>query len=388
MSGTSADGIDAVLAEVRGSGPAIRARLLAWVHRPFQKKLRRRVLAACFRGSTAEVCELNFLLGGHFARAALAVMRKAGCPPGRIAVIGSHGQTIHHLPGGRPPSTLQVGEPAVIAERTGIPTIADFRVADMAAGGQGAPLVPFADWVLLRDGTRPRIVQNLGGIANLTFLPPGAGLESVTAFDTGPGNLLLDGAVRELSGGRRAMDREGRMAARGRVSEGLLRELLRHPFLRRRPPKTTGREAFGEAYLQEVLRAARKLRLDGPDLLATLTEYTAVTIAEACHRFVFPRLAPVGKRLLQMIVGGGGARNPSLLARLRFHLAGVEILTHADFGIPDQAKEALAFALLARETLHGRPSNVPSATGARHPVVLGKLIAVPDSSPHHDPRSF
>src|SRR5882762_1021558 len=261
MSGTSADGIDGVVAQISGSGRRLQARVVAQIHTPFARRLREHILRVSLHGKVAEICELNFELGEYFARAALAVIRKARLKPEAIAAIGSHGQTIHHLPNARAPSTLQIGEPAVIAERTGITTIADFRVRDMAAGGQGAPLVAYADWALFTDDRRPRIVQNLGGIGNLTFLPPRARLEDVVAFDTGPGNMVIDAVVTTRSCGRQRYDRNGRWAARGKVSEKLLAQMMLHPFLRRRPPKTTGREEFGHKFVQRVLAIARRLHL-------------------------------------------------------------------------------------------------------------------------------
>jgi anhydro-N-acetylmuramic acid kinase len=404
MSGTSADGIDAVVAALRGQGRGLRATLRAHVHTPFAARLRQRVLHACLHGTVAEICELNFALGECFADAALAAIHKAGLKPAQITAIGSHGQTVHHLPNARLPSTLQIGEPCVIAERTGITTVADFRVRDMAAGGQGAPLVPYTDWALFTDKTCPRIVQNIGGIGNLTFLPPGAGVSDVLAFDTGPGNMIMDAVMTTLTKGRRAYDREGRLAARGKVSEALLAECMKHPYVRRRPPKTTGREEFGEMFVRWFLSLARKLRLDDADIVATATAFTAESIVEAYRRFVFPNLAPALLAKLRIILGGGGAKNLTLVRMLRQRLAhdlrvhrvaavdasadgpqrrdgrggetarnSIEILTHADFGIPDSAKEALAFAILAHATLHGRPSNVIGSTGARRSVVLGKI---------------
>jgi anhydro-N-acetylmuramic acid kinase len=373
MSGTSADGIDAVVAEIAGSGRGLRARVAAHTHRAFPDALRRQILRVCLHGTVAEICELNFVLGEHFARATLAAIRKAGLRPADIAGIGSHGQTIHHLPNAATPATLQIGEAAIIAERTGITTVADFRVREMAAGGQGAPLVPYADWTLFTDRARPRIVQNIGGIGNLTFLPPRAALEEVLAFDTGPGNMVMDAAVAALSSGKQSYDHDGRWAAQGKVSDKLLREMMRHPFLRRRPPKTTGREEFGEMFLQPALAAARRLQLKAEDIIATLTAFTAASIADAYRRFVFPRLKATERAKLQIILGGGGARNRTLREMLRQQVGGGELLTHEDFGIANAAKEALAFAILAHETLLGRPSNVPSATGARRPVVLGKI---------------
>ncbi len=375
MSGTSADGIDAVVAAIAGSGRGLRARVVVHVHRAFAPALRRRILRAALQGTVPEICELNFVLGEHFAAAAVAAIKAAGIRSNSVSAIGSHGQTLHHLPYAKKPSTLQIGEPAIIAERTGITTIADFRVGDMAAGGQGAPLVPYADWVLFTDPSRPRVVQNLGGIANLTFLPPKADARQVRAFDTGPGNMVLDGVVTALTNGRMTLDRHGKWAIRGRVSKQLLAKLMTHPFLKRLPPKTTGREDFGEPYIQEVLKWGRRFRLSDVDLIATVTAFTAASIADAYDRFVFPKLLRRTKARLQIILGGGGAKNPVLRRALTAAVNGAEVLTHEDFGIANEAKEALAFAILAHETLLGRPSNLPSATGARRPVVLGKIIA-------------
>jgi len=374
MSGTSADGIDAVVAEITGSGRQLRTRVLSHTHHPFPSVLRQHILRVCLHGTVAEICELNFALGEQFARAALAVIRRAKLKPRDIAAIGSHGQTIHHLPNARTPSTLQIGEPAVIAERTGITTVADFRARDMAAGGQGAPLVPYADWVLFTDDTRPRIVQNIGGIGNLTFLPLRAELGDVIAFDTGPGNMVIDALVTAVTHGQRTYDRDGRLAARGIVSEGLLAELMAHPFLRRRPPKTTGREEFGETFAGRMLVSARRLRLRTEDMVATATALTAASIADAYRRFVFPQLEAAELGRLQIILGGGGAKNPTLRRMLARQIGAGELLTHEDFGIANAAKEALAFAILAHETLLGEPGNVPNATGARRAAVLGKIV--------------
>ncbi len=374
MSGTSADGIDAVVVEISGRGHDLRVRLVAHRQQSFSEKLRRHILDVCLHGHVAEICELNFLLGEHFARAALAVIRQAGLQPGDIAVIGSHGQTIHHLPRAKTPATLQIGEPSVIAERSGVTTVADFRVRDMAAGGQGAPLVTYVDWALQTDPVRPRILQNIGGIGNLTFLPPRARLDQVFAFDTGPGNMVIDAVVASLSSGRLSYDRNGRWAARGTVSGKLLAELMAHPYFRRRPPKTTGREEFGEPFVRTLLASARRLRLRDADIVSTVTAFTAASIADAYERFVFPRLTPAERHQLQIILGGGGTKNAALRRMLSNRIAPVSLLTQDDLGNSNAAKEALAFAILAHQTLHGVPANVPSATGARRPVVLGKII--------------
>ena len=408
MSGTSADGIDAVVAEISRAQNKIRARVVAHVHRPFGEALRRHILHVSVNGTVSEICDLNFVLGHHFAKAALAVIRKAGVRPANITGIGSHGQTVHHLPNAAMPSTLQIGEAAIIAELTGIATVADFRVGDMAAGGQGAPLVPFADWTLFTDPSRPRIVQNIGGIGNLTFLPPGAKLNEVLAFDTGPGNMVIDAVVAKLSQARLSYDRHGGWARRGRVSTRVLKELMRHPFLRRPPPKTTGREEFGERFAARTLALAKKLRLRSEDVVATVTAFTATSIADAYARFVFPKIKTALRPKLQVILGGGGAKNPTVRRMLEQEIGPrldqesrsvvdlvptlsasfvahppkqtdprsktFQILTHEHFGIANAAKEALAFAILAHETLARRPGNVPSTTGARRPVVLGKIV--------------
>lgn len=394
MSGTSADGIDAVVAAISGSGRTFRAKLIAHTHHNFAPAFRRQVLHACLRGTVAEICELNFVLGEHFARAALAAIRKAGLKSSQIAAIGSHGQTVHHLPNAKAPSTLQIGEPCVIAERTGITTVADFRVRDVAAGGQGAPLVPYVDWALFTHDTRPRIIQNLGGIGNLTFLPPRAKLGDVIAFDTGPGNMVIDAVVTALSRGKQTYDLNGRMAASGRTSKKLLTECMKHPFIRRGLPKTTGREEFGEPFVRWLLAKARGLRLSNADIVTTVTEFTAASIANAYGRFVLPKLTARNLPKLQVILGGGGVKNPTLVRMLQESVARtvanrwsssfslfpgtlkreLQLLTHEDFGMDSSAKEPLAFAILAHETLLGQPGNVPCVTGARHSVVLGKIV--------------
>jgi anhydro-N-acetylmuramic acid kinase len=302
------------------------------------------------------------------------VIRQAGLKPHDIAVIGSHGQTVHHLPRARTPSTLQIGEPSVIAERTGVTVVADFRARDMAAGGQGAPLVPYVDWAMQTHATRPRVLQNIGGIGNLTFLPAGARIGDVRAFDTGPGNMVIDAVVAKLSNGRLTYDRNGKWASKGKVSAKLVKSLMSHPFFRRRPPKTTGREEFGEVFVRDLLVRAKRLRLPDADIVATTTAFTVESIADAYEQFVFPKLKRSQIEKLQVILGGGGAKNPTLRRMLAERLAPATVLTQDDLGASNAAKEALAFAVLAYETMQGRPSNVPSATGARRAAVLGKII--------------
>lgn len=370
MSGTSGDGVDAALVEITGSGLRLNIRLLEFLATPYPPDLQRRVLALASGGGVAEVCHLNVVLGEWFAKAARRVLRKAGVGPSRVALIGSHGQTIQHRPQpvrepglGALRSTLQIAEPAVIAEKTGIATVADFRPRDVAAGGQGAPLTPYLHYLLLRDRRRSRLVVNLGGIGNVTFLPAGGGLAQVRAFDTGPGNMLLDGIVQRRTAGRQAMDRDGRAAARGRVDPALLARLLAHPFLKRRPPKSTGREEFGRPFL-ESLMAGR--RLSTQDLLATCSFFTALTVGSARRWLPGP--------VEEVIVAGGGARNRTVMSDLAAVFDPVPVRKLDDLGWSSKAFEAIAFAVLAYQTLRGEPANVPAVTGASHPVVLGSIV--------------
>ncbi len=380
ISGTSADGIDAALVEVRPGALRTRhprLRLRAFETVPYPRGLRARLLAI---PSVAELSHLNAYLGELFARAAITVASHAGVSLKRIEAIGSHGQTVAHQPHLRHEgpvrlrSTLQIGEPSIIAERTGVTTVADFRARDLAAGGQGAPLTPYLHRVLFQHPRRSRLIVNIGGISNMTYLPAGRAKTNrpdhpVVAFDCGPGNMLMDGLVVCLTAGRRQMDRDGRLAARGQVHEGLLRRLLRHPFLMQRPPKTTGREVFGHVLIQRLAREGWSRRLSPADLLATATAFTARAIAGHVRREIMAR-GPVD----EVIVVGGGANNPSLMRMLQNALAPIPVRRSEVFGVNGKAIEAMAFALLAHETLRGVPANLPSVTGARRPVVLGKII--------------
>ncbi|MBM4018271.1 MAG: anhydro-N-acetylmuramic acid kinase [Planctomycetes bacterium] len=371
MSGTSADGVDAAIVDIGPRG----VRLVAFRTFPHPPALKRRIFSL-FDPATARVddlCRLNFALGEVFASAVVRLAKRAGVRLASINLIGSHGQTVYHLPEGRRfgrsrvRSTLQIGEPSVIAERTGIATVADFRPRDVAAGGEGAPLVPFADYILFADARRSRAVQNIGGIANVTYLPAGGGIADVLAFDTGPGNMMIDRAAWHATRGRASMDAGGRLAASGCVDGRFLAELLRHPYLARRPPKSTGRETFGAAFTDGLMCRARRRGLAPRDVLATLTAFTARSIADAYRRFL-PGMPE------EVILCGGGARNRTLLARLREELRPAHVAPMDAFGLPARAKEAVSFAILACATACGIPNNVPSATGARRPVVLGKIV--------------
>ncbi|MFB3816684.1 MAG: anhydro-N-acetylmuramic acid kinase [Candidatus Methylomirabilales bacterium] len=374
MSGTSADGVDAALVEL---SPEERPGVAVLAHDtwPYPPGLRERILALASGGSTEEVCHLNAYLGELFADAALAVARRAGVEMAAIGLIGSHGQTIHHLPaprreGAHPVrSTLQIGEPAVIAERTGVTTIANFRPRDLAAGGEGAPLVPIVHHRLFSHPARARAVLNIGGIANLTVLPAGAEAGAVTGFDTGPGNVLMDEFVRAAGLSEKGYDEDGRLAARGRVDKGLLAELLRHPFVARRPPKSTGREAFGPGLAREIRARIRAGGLPEADGLATLAAFTVQAIAANLRAFVFPATA-----IQDVIVMGGGAHNAALMQGLREALPECAVLTAEATGFPGRAVEAVTFAVLAYLTATGRPGNLPAVTGAAGPRILGSIV--------------
>lgn len=372
ISGTSADGIDAALVDIRGDKLGVEA----FQTIPYPRKTREAILAAsnAVSISVREISRLNFEVGELFAAAALKV-----CAKRKPGLIGSHGQTIFHE--GRI-STLQIGEPAVIAARTGVPTVGDFRVADIAAGGEGAPLVPFLDVRLFHHRTRSRVALNIGGISNVTLIPArarsgasqagsasasSAGASAaksdaaarVIAFDTGPGNMVLDALVAHFSNGKRKYDAGGAQAARGRVHGVLLARLLRDAYYRREPPKTAGREQYGREFVARLLSE----KLPPEDLLATAAALTADSIARGIGRF------PVD----DLIVSGGGVYNRFLMRRLAEHFPRAKFLSAEDFGVPGDAKEAVLFALLAYETWHKRPGNIPTATGARGPAVLGKI---------------
>jgi len=380
MSGTSADGIDVALASISGAPPHLHAKLLGHTSNKFPTALRKEILRVAEQHpiTAGELSQLNFRLGEVFAEAALAACRAFRVSPKRIALIGSHGQTIFHqgkpVPYlGRPTtSTLQIGEPSIIAARTGITTVGDFRPADIALGGQGAPLVPYADYVLYRHEKLGRVSLNLGGIANVTVIPAAAKPEQIFAFDTGPANMLIDALVAHFSHGRKRFDKDARIAQTGRSIPALLNELMRDPYLKLAPPKSTGREYYGQAYLKKVLALGNKHRAKSADLIRAATIFTALSVVDALNRFVLPKT-----KIHQLIVSGGGSRNPLLLVQLSAALGSIEILPSSSFGIPEDAKEAFAFALLAYETFHGRPGNLPSATGARGPAILGKISYAP-----------
>lgn len=380
MSGTSADGIDVALAKISGAPPKLNAKLLNHTSINFRPSLRKEILRVAEQQplSAGELSQLNFRLGEVFAEAALAACKRFRIATKKVAIIGSHGQTIFHRGQpttyfGRPTaSTLQIGEPSIIAGRTGITTVADFRPADMAQGGQGAPLVPYADYLLYRHPKLGRVSLNLGGIANITVLPAAAKPSHVFAFDTGPANMLIDALVSHFTHGRQRFDRNATIAQTGRSIPAFIDELMRDPFLKQPPPKSTGREYYGLSYVKKLLAAARRHKAKPADLIRAATIFTALSIVDALNRFVLPK-----HEIHQVIVSGGGARNPLILAQLAATLPEIEIVPSAQLGVPEDAKEAYAFALMAYETFHQRASNLPSATGATGSAILGKISYAP-----------
>jgi anhydro-N-acetylmuramic acid kinase len=370
LSGTSADGIDAALCEIDGAPPQINARIIHTKGCPYPPELRARTFD-CFSTTDSrvdEICRLNVEVGEQFANAALNVIAEAGLRPENIDLIGSHGQTIWHevLADGSVHSTIQLGEASIIAERTGITTINNFRSRDIAVGGQGAPLTAYADWLLLRHPSHWRAVQNIGGIGNVTMLPPLDDSASLPlAFDTGPGNALIDAAVTELTKGAQTFDQNGEFAKVGKIDEIWLAQMMQHPYFYRKPPKTTGRELFGADAALILVDEGRARGLSTPDIIATITALTAHSIVRAYRDF-----AP--EEVHEVILGGGGVHNATLVAMLSALLP-TPVKTHEDVGISSDYKEGLVFALLAYETWHNRPGNHPALTAARSRVVLGQI---------------
>jgi anhydro-N-acetylmuramic acid kinase len=370
MSGTSLDGIDAALVELDGAVAAPSWRVRGFAEVPYAPAQRRAIHDAIFGGSAADLCRLHADMGEWFADAVLRLCADQGIAPAAVSVIGSHGQTVWHEPpaDGRRGATLQLGCASTIAERTGISVVSDFRTRDVAAGGEGAPLVPWVDRLLFSHPERRRVLQNIGGMANLTWLPPLGATEPILAFDTGPGNALIDAAVELATGGESTFDRDGMMAGYGRLDEALLDELMGHPFLQREPPKSTGREVFGRQFVEQL---AGRVRPDGAagwaSFVCTLTELTARSITDAIERWVLPRGVD------EVILTGGGALNPVLVRRIRSRLAVPVLADDAALGVRAEAKEAVAFAVLAWAHVQGIAGNVPEATGAAGPRVLGSL---------------
>ncbi len=377
MSGTSCDGIDACLVKITGNGLSIKADIIGFETYPYENEIRKSILEASCKetGTVDKICQLNFTLGKLFADAARKIAEKLSVPLSEIDIVGSHGQTVYHVSSLKESndkgvrSTLQIGEPSVIAQETGVTTIADFRTRDIAAGGEGAPLVPYADFILFgRDGVG-RAIQNIGGISNVTFLPAACNISEVIAFDNGPGNMIIDRFAEIITDGRLKYDKNGELASKGKLNNDLLERLCSHPYLSKPLPKSTGREDFGVLFSDELYKELKQDKIDVYDAIATITAFTAKSISDSYRKFIQPCY-----KIDEVIISGGGVSNPVLFQFLKDYLIDINVSTVDDFGIPTGAKEALAFAILANETVSGNPCNVPSATGAKESVVLGKII--------------
>ncbi|MBV8895561.1 MAG: anhydro-N-acetylmuramic acid kinase, partial [Acidobacteriaceae bacterium] len=371
MSGTSLDGVDVAIVDITGSGFKAKINVVTSHSVPYPKKIREALLAVSNTTAfTGDISRLNFVLGELYAEALEETAERADIPLDTIKLIGCHGQTIFHegqggqFLGKKVASTMQIGESSIISERTGINVISNFRECDVAAGGKGAPLVPYLDYMLIRHRGRGRVAVNIGGIANLTAIPPNTNTDRVIAFDTGPGNMVIDQLVSRITQGGKTYDRDGVIAASGEIDAKLLAKLLRDKYFRAKPPKTAGREQYGSEYVSKLLDT----ELSSEDLIATATALTAESIAAAVRNFVLPEM-----RVDEVFVSGGGTHNPTLMRMLRKALDPIPVKYSSEVGLDVDAKEAIAFALMAYETAHARPSNVPVATGAKHPVVLGKL---------------
>jgi len=372
MSGTSVDGIDAAVCEfnVCGDSPmGWTMELLGYREQPFPCALREHLLDLLRRQSVAldDLTELNFMLGAAFADAAVDARESIGLRPRDIDLVASHGQTIYHLVApGRCRSTLQMGEPTLIASRMGVTVVADFRVADMAVGGEGAPLVSYFDACFFGGSASTRAIQNIGGVANVTFLPAGSVPDAAYAFDTGPGNALIDYGARYFSAGAESCDRDSVLASLGRIHQDIVERVLQHAYFAQPPPKTTGREIFGDSFAAAIIAEAAGRQVKSVDIMATLTAITAESIARAYRAFGPPTIQEV-------ILSGGGAQNPTLVTQLQERLPKITFRHQDEFEIPSNAKEAVAFAVLGYEALHGRHANLPGCTGALRSTVLGKI---------------
>lgn len=372
MSGTSADGIDAVLVEIKNSGVKTKLRQIAFESYPYSNSLKKLILTNSDAKTARldDITRLNFLLGEYFADAAMRIVKKVKLTFKDIELIGSHGQTISHLPdkinmfGKSIRATLQIGDPAVIAKRTGIVTVGDFRVADVAVGGSGAPLVPYFDYIMFRSNKRNRGLLNLGGIANITVVPKNASMNNVFAFDTGPGNMIIDNIIRRLF--KKPFDRSGYVASKGKLNTPLLSWMLEEKYFLQRPPKSTGREIFGDEFVNKILVKFKNISTE--DLVTTVTEFTAITIYNSYAKFIKNKL-----NLDEIIVSGGGVHNLYLMNALKIYFHPIIVKPIEDIGYSSDAKEAICFAVLANEAISENPANLVQATGGSKPTVLGKI---------------
>ena len=377
ISGTSCDGIDACLAKIIGNGLSTEIDIIWFETYPYKEEIRELIFDASKEqtGTVDKICQLNFTLGKLFADAAVQIAGKSSIPISDIDIIGSHGQTIYHISSLKEKadrkvrSTLQIAEPSVIAQETGVTTVGDFRTRDIAAGGEGAPLAPYADFILFGKNGIDRAVQNIGGIANVTFLPAGCSINEIIAFDNGPGNMIIDRFAEIITEGKLKYDKDGGLASKGKLNQDLLERLCSHPYLSIPPPKSTGREDFGIQFSDNLYEELKCDNVDVFDTINIVTAFTAKTISDSYRKYIQPSY-----KISEVVMSGGGVYNPILFQYLKDYLGDMRIRKVEEFGIPSDAKEALAFAILANETICGNTGNVPSATGARERVVLGKII--------------
>jgi len=367
MSGTSLDGIDVALVKIKGCREKTDLKLIDFITLEYDNETRNRIIKASSIDSSdvRDISLLNFDLGMKFADAVLKILEKNDIKIESLDFIASHGQTIYHIP---TRATFQIGEISVIAEVTKTLTIGDFRVRDVAAGGHGAPLVPYSEYLLYRSENKNIVLQNIGGIGNATLLLKNCKLEDVVAFDTGPGNMIIDYVVEKLTYGEKKYDNLGEMAARGKIDYNLVEELLKDPYFEQAPPKTTGREKYGKEFADNLIDLMKSKKLTSYDMIATVTYFTAKSISESYKKWIFP-IANID----EVILGGGGSHNITLIRYLKQELSGVQVITQEDIGLSSDAKEAIAFAILGNETIHGNFNNIPNVTGAKHPVVMGKI---------------
>lgn len=373
MSGTSLDGIDAALVEINGNGRDTKVKLIEFITLDIPQDIKEEIKKCCVEDSSSVdlICSLNFKIGYLFSDAVKEVCKKAGFKMDDLDFIASHGQTIYHIPKAYKnfaASTLQIGEPAVIAYETKTKVISNFRVMDIAAGGEGAPLVPYSEFLLYGNKDKSIALQNIGGIGNVTVIPNTSNIEDVFAFDTGPGNMIIDEICQRLFDVK--YDKDGEIASKGNIDKDMLDYLMSHPYIYQVPPKTTGREVFGETYVDNLLK--KFSHIDKHSIVSTVTMFTAKTIAENYKEFIIPKV-----KLDLIVIGGGGAHNNTLIEYLKSMLPSIEILTQDEFGYSSDAKEAIAFVVLGNETLNKSFSNVPSATGAKEKVILGNITLNP-----------
>lgn len=373
MSGTSLDGVDAVLVDIKGYGLQTEVKVIDFIEYEMPEKIRNKIKEACDEqvSSVDKICSLNFELGSLFSKAVQAVLEKANVKSEQLGFIASHGQTICHLPQNihsHVASTLQIGEPAIIAYEHNTPVISNFRTMDMASGGQGAPLVPYSEWILYSDKNKNIALQNIGGIGNVTVLNKSLDIDDIMAFDTGPGNMMINEAMRVLF--NQEYDDGGKIAKQGTVIESMLEELMQHPYMHKVPPKSTGREEFGEGYVRELITKYQKH--DSHDIVATFTMFTATSMFVHYQKYILDHM-----HLDLIVIGGGGAHNETLLRFIKEAFAPIKVCSQEQLGYSSDAKEAIAFALLGNETWHRCAGNVPKATGANKAVILGNITPRP-----------